>query len=106
MWALGTALGISMGNILPARIVSALSVALFGMFIAVIIPPARRDRAGLAAVAVRSAPSYASVHLPGISAMSQGNRTILLTVIIASVFAALFPRETGEASEGGEVNED
>jgi 4-azaleucine resistance transporter AzlC len=45
LWALGTALGISMGNILPTRAVSALSVALFGMFIAVIIPPAHKDRA-------------------------------------------------------------
>ena len=43
MWAVGTALGISMGNILPARIVSALSVALFGMFLAIILPPARRE---------------------------------------------------------------
>ena len=76
------------------------------MFIAVIIPPARRDKAVLGAVAVSFALSYASVRLPVISGLSQGNRTILLTVIIASVFAALFPRETGEASEGGEVYED
>ena len=38
-WAAGTALGILMGNWLPARIVSALSVALYGMFLAIIIPP-------------------------------------------------------------------
>ena len=40
MWAAGTALGIFMGNLLPARIVSALSVALYGMFLAIIVPPA------------------------------------------------------------------
>ena len=106
MWALGTALGITMGNILPARIVSALSVALFGMFIAVIIPPARKDKAVLSAVAVSFALSYASVHLPLVSQLSQGNRTILLTIIISAVFAALFPRKTEDLSEGGEVNED
>ena len=106
MWALGTALGITMGNILPARIVSALSVALFGMFIAVIIPPARKDKAVLGAVAVSFALSYASVHLPVVSDLSQGNRTILLTIIIASVFAILFPRENDEPSGGGEEHED
>ena len=105
MWALGTALGISMGNILPLRIVSALSVALFGMFIAVIIPPARKDKAVLAAVIVSFALSYASVHLPFISDMSQGNRTILLTIVISAVFAALFPRQT-EDPEGGAANAD
>ena len=106
LWALGTAFGISMGNILPARIVSALSVALFGMFIAVIIPPARKDKAVLGAVAVSFACSYAAVHLPPLSGLSQGNRTILLTVIISAVFAILFPRKTEEASAGGAADAD
>lgn len=38
-WAVGTYLGVLMGNILPARVVSALSVGLYGMFLAVIVPP-------------------------------------------------------------------
>ena len=105
LWALGTACGISMGNILPARIVSALSVALFGMFIAVIIPPARKDKAVLGAVMISFACSYAAVNLPVISNLSQGNRTILLTVVISAVFAMLFPRKTEEA-EGGAVDAD
>ena len=105
MWAVGTALGITMGNILPARIVSALSVALFGMFIAVIIPPARRDKAVLGAVSVSFALSYASSHLPAIAKLSQGNRTILLTVVISAVFAALFPRKTDDVTEGGAADE-
>ena len=105
LWALGTACGISMGNILPARIVSALSVALFGMFIAVIIPPARKDKAVLGAVMISFACSYAAVKLPVVSNLSQGNRTILLTVVISAVFAMLFPRKTEEA-EGGAVDED
>ena len=43
-WAMGTALGIIAGNLLPVRVVSALSVALYGMFLAIIIPPARKNR--------------------------------------------------------------
>ena len=41
-WAIGTALGVTAGSILPARLVSALSVALFGMFLAIIIPPSKK----------------------------------------------------------------
>lgn len=102
LWALGTALGISMGNILPGRIVSALSVALFGMFLAVIIPPARKDKGVLAAVIVSFICSYAAIHLPVVRELSQGNRTILLTVVISAIFAGLCPRvEEGPAEEKG-----
>ena len=51
LWAIGTALGILMGNLLPGRVVSALSVALYGMFLAIIIPPARENRVVAACVA-------------------------------------------------------
>ena len=44
LWAIGTALGVIAGNMLPLRLVSAFSVALYGMFLAVIIPPARKDK--------------------------------------------------------------
>lgn len=106
MWALGTALGISMGNILPARVVSALSVALFGMFLAVIIPPARKDKAVAIAVIVSFACSLASIKLPYVSELSQGNRTILLTVVLSALFAVLFPRseDSGEPEPSGNTD--
>lgn len=108
LWALGTALGISMGNILPARVVSALSVALFGMFLAVIVPPSRKDKAVAAAVIVSFACSFAAVRLPLISDLTAGSRTIILTVLISAVFAALFPRTEDVSSEpeGGANNAD
>lgn len=43
-WAFGTLFGTLMGSILPANIVSALSVGLYGMFLAIIIPPARKNK--------------------------------------------------------------
>ncbi|MBQ9272316.1 MAG: AzlC family ABC transporter permease [Mogibacterium sp.] len=92
LWALGTTLGIVMGTVLPAGIVSALSVAIFGMFLAVIIPPSRKDKAVCLAVAVSFALSYAASRLPGISGMAQGNRTIILTLAISSAFALAAPR--------------
>ena len=101
MWALGTSIGIITGTALPARIVSALSVAIFGMFIAVIIPPARKDRMIGLAVFVSFACSYAAAHLPFMTKISSGNRTILLTLLISALFAAIAPRsaEPEEVSE-------
>ena len=90
-WSVGTALGIVAGNILPASIVSALSVALYGMFLAIIIPPARKSKIVAALVAISFALSFACNYLPWISSLSEGTRTILLTVIISGAAAILFP---------------
>ena len=73
-WASGTALGIVAGNLLPLRAVSALSVALYGMFLAIIIPPARKDKVVAVLVAISFALSFACNYLPGISALSDGTR--------------------------------
>ena len=101
MWALGTTLGIVMGTVLPAGVVSALSVAIFGMFIAVIIPPAREDKAVGLAVLISFALSYAASRLPLTAGMSDGNRTIILTLAISSVFAAIVPRAEKEQQTEG-----
>ena len=58
-WASGTALGIVAGNLLPLRAVSALSVALYGMFLAIIIPPARKDKVVAVLVAISFVLSFA-----------------------------------------------
>ena len=95
-WASGTALGIIMGTLLPARLVSALSVALFGMFIAVFIPPAKKDKVIMGCVAVSFAASFLFDAVPFLAKVSAGTRTILLTVAVSAAAAALFPREEAE----------
>ena len=95
-WAVGTALGIIMGNLLPARIVSALSVALYGMFLAIIIPPVKRDRAVALCVAAGFACSYISGVIPAVAALSSGTRVIILTLVISSAVALLFPVKEAE----------
>lgn len=102
-WAVGTALGCIAGNLMPTRLVSALGVALFGMFLAVIIPPARKSREVAGLIAVCFGASYGAAHLPLVSGISSGTRTILLTVVLASAAAMLFPvPEEKEDPEGGE----
>ena len=91
LWAVGTALGIIMGNLLPARVVSALSVALYGMFLAIIIPPARENKVVLGCVVLSFVLSGLFPLVPVLSGISSGNRTILLTLLIAGGAAVLFP---------------
>ena len=88
-WSIGTALGIVAGNILPPSAVSALSVALYGMFIAIIIPPARKDKIVAVCVAVSFALSYFAETFFG--DISAGTRTIFLTILIAGAAAILHP---------------
>lgn len=96
LWAIGTALGILMGNLLPGRVVSALGVALYGMFLAIIIPPARENRVVAACVVGSFLLSGLFSVLPLLSGISAGTRTILLTLLIAGGAALLFPvREEG-----------
>ena len=90
-WAAGTFLGVLMGNLLPASLVRALSVGLYGMFLAVIIPPARKSRILAGVILLSMAASYAFTRLPLVSGLSAGTRTILLTVLIAGAAALLFP---------------
>ena len=96
LWATGTALGILVGNLMPVRLVSALSVALFGMFLAVIIPPARSNRVILGLVTVSFAASFAASRLPYLSGLSSGNRIILLTLVLSAAAAVLFPHPSQE----------
>jgi len=90
-WAVGTALGIFAGNLLPVRAVSALSVALYGMFLAIIIPPAKKDRVVFGLVAAGFSASLLGSLLPRIRTLSEGTRTILFTVLISAAGAILFP---------------
>lgn len=92
-WAIGTALGIVAGELLPANVVSALGVALFGMFIAIIIPPAKKEKLIGVIIAVCFAASFAASRLPYVRELSEGTRTIILTVLIAGAAAILFPRK-------------
>lgn len=98
MWAAGSAIGCFSGEVLPDRIVSALSVALFGMFLAIIIPPAKENKLIGAIIVVCFILSYAFSKLPLLSGISEGTRTIILTVVISALAAVIFPHkeETAE----------
>ena len=91
LWAAGTALGIAAGDILPARVVSALSVALYGMFIAIIVPKARKSKVIACLIIICFAAAWCAEKLAFLQNISSGTKTIILTVVIASAAALLFP---------------
>ena len=90
-WALGTLLGVILGNVLPVRVVSALSVGLYGMFISIFIPPARKNRIIAGLVAFSFAASYVFNSLSVFDGISSGMKIIILTVVISLGAAIMFP---------------
>ena len=101
-WATGTAVGIIAGNMLPSRIVSALAVALYGMFLAVIIPPARKHKIIFALVLCSFIASLVANLWAPLAELSGGTRIIVLTVTISAIAAYFFPAD----EHCKEVNDD
>ncbi len=92
-WVLGTLLGAFSGNILPERILNALGIALYGMFIAIILPEARKNKFIALIIFVSMCLSNLFTFTPVLKDISSGFRIIILTVLIASVAAIIRPVE-------------
>lgn len=90
-WTIGTFIGIISGNILPPRLISALSIALYGMLIAVIIPPAKGNKVISSLIIVSMVVSLLFSLIPIVATISSGVKIIVLTIIIAGAAAFLFP---------------
>ena len=90
-WVIGTALGVLLGNALPLRVVSALSVGLYGMFIACIIPEGKKNKVVAGVIIVSFILSYIFNELSVFAGISSGVKIMILTVVIALGAAILFP---------------
>ena len=99
-WSLGTLCGVLLGSVLPVGVLSALSVSLYGMFISVFIPEARRNKIVAALVLISFAASFAFMKIPLFDGISEGIKIIILTVVISLAAAIIFPvKEEGENDE-------
>ena len=102
-WTLGTLVGAISGNLLPDFVVSALSVAIYGMFLAVIIPPCKKNSAVLEVVVGAMAMSTLLSYLPLHRQISSSLIVIITTVMTAGIAAWLNPiQEKKEGTAGGE----
>jgi predicted branched-subunit amino acid permease len=95
-WAMGCAGGIIAGSLLPQPMVTALSMSLYGMFLAIILPPARSDRHVLYALVASFVLSGLCAVAPVTSQWSSGMRTVVLTIVISAVAAWLKPINTDD----------
>lgn len=101
-WTLGTLAGGLFGSVLPQSLTEGMSIALYGMFLAILVPKAKSDFRVLAVIAAAVACSCLLYYAPACSAISVGTR-IILCALLASVFGALaFPR-TEDPEETEEV---
>lgn len=92
-WTGGTLAGGIATSFMPEALSSALGIALYGMFIAVIIPPAREEKSVLFTVILAILASLAFTYLPGLKSLGGGWSIIIITILVSAVAAWLFPRE-------------
>lgn len=96
-WSAGTLLGATATGLLPAAVRTALNIAIYGMFLAIIVPPARHSRPVALVIAIAVAMSCLFRWTPGLNRVSTG-WVIILCAVAASAFAALrYPVHETEA---------
>lgn len=95
-WTLGTLTGAVATSFMPEILSNAFGIALYGMFIAVIVPPAREEKNVLFAVILAMAASIACSILPGLRSLSSGWTIILITVVVCGITSWLYPVEESE----------
>lgn len=90
-WVLGTTLGVFAGDILPSDLINAMGIGLYAMFIAIIIPDARRNYKILIIILIAVAISCALHYIPVINTIGIGFKIIIATVIPSLIGAIFFP---------------
>jgi len=90
-WALGTLLGAAAGGLLPEALRNCLGIAIYGMFLAIIIPPAKKEKGVLLAVLAACALSCMIRYLPFLSFITEGFSVIICAVAAAALAAAIHP---------------
>ena len=95
-WSAGTLCGSILGSVMPLILTNALGIALYGMFVAVVVPKARENLHVLAVVAISIAISSALYYIPAFSAVSSGFAVIICAVAASAIGALLFPVEDKE----------
>lgn len=104
-WTGGTLIGAIAGNILPAIVTAALGVAIYGMFIAIVVPVAKKEKATALCVLFSIALSCAFKYIPALSGVPSGFTVIICAVISSVIFAIVAPIETENDEKTEEVTE-
>ncbi len=98
-WTGGTLVGAVAGNILPAIVSSALGIAIYGMFIAIVVPVAKKEKATALCVITAIALSLAFKFIPFLSFVPSGFTMIICAVVASVIFAIIAPIKTDEEAQ-------
>lgn len=105
-WSLGGLFGGLASSALPPMIQSALGIAIYGMFLAIILPPAKKDNAVLGVVAIAVILSSALYWLPGLKEISPGTAIIICTVAASAIGAVIRPVKNDGMSRHRDTEEE
>ena len=90
-WSVGTLIGAAAGNILPEIIVSALGIAIYGMFVAIVVPPMKKEKSVFLCVAISVLCSCLFKYVPALGNVPGGFTVIICAVLASAVCAFLAP---------------
>lgn len=90
-WSLGTLLGAILGNILPDRLMSALSIAIYGMFVAIVVPEMKKSRPVILVVILACIFSCMFQYLPVLYHVSGGLAITICSILAATIVSILHP---------------
>ncbi len=95
-WTSGTLIGAIAGNILPAMVTAALGLAIYGMFTAIVIPVAKKEKATAMCVLTAIALSCTFRYVPLLSKVPSGFTVIICAVLASMIFALIAPIDVKE----------
>ena len=98
-WSFGTFLGAILGSVLPDRIMSALSLAIYGMFVAIVVPEMKKSRPVIVVVIIAVALSFLFYYVPALKGISSGLTITVCAILAAVIGAILFPVDSEESDE-------
>ena len=102
-WSVGTLFGALAGNILPELLVTALSVSLYAMFIAILVPAAKRERPVLICILTAMAASALFTYVPVLNQVPVGFRVVICTVVVSTLLGFFAPVADDDGEEEGSV---
>ena len=95
-WSIGTLLGALAGDILPKSLTSALGIAIYAMFIAIVIPPSKKHKPTAICVILAVAFSLIFNFVPTLKNIPGGFTVIICTLVVSVIMALLFPVDIEE----------
>lgn len=98
-WTAGTLIGVLAGDILPLSVSAALGIAIYSMFVAIVVPEARDDKGVMWAVVIACSLSCALYYIPFFSFISTGFSIIICAVVASVIMAVVRPIESEEESQ-------